>query len=72
MTDRDEKYRRNAQRLRAQVVEMGAEIIARGGTVDRYLLADDEKAEAIAKAPYWYRERFREVRDRGRARYADS
>ena len=71
MTSRDEQYRRNAQRLRAQVVEMGAEIIAKRGDIDRYLLSDEEKAEARAKASSFFANEFRRLQAKLRLAYAD-
>lgn len=70
MTSRDEQYRRNAKRLRAQVVALAAEVVARGGALDDYLLSDDERAEAIAKAPQVFRDKFRLMQRRLENAYA--
>jgi hypothetical protein len=70
MTSRDEQYRRNAKRLRAQVVALAAEVVARGGALDDYLLSDEERAEAIAKAPQVFRDKFLRLQARLRYGYA--
>jgi hypothetical protein len=72
MTSRDEQYRRNAKRLRAQVVGLAAEVVARGGGLDDYLLSDEERAEAIARAPQVFRDKFTRLQARLRFEYAGS
>jgi len=64
MTDRDERHRRNAQRLRGLTVDLAAEVVARGGSLTGLALTEEERAEATAKAPWVFRRKFRELQRR--------
>lgn len=58
-TSRDDRHRRAAQRLRSLVVDLAAEVRARGGTLDWYPdLTVDERTEAQDRAyTFWPRRR---------------
>lgn len=62
-TSRDDRHRRAAQRLRGLVVDLAAEVIARGGNLDWYPdLTEEERAEADDQArDFWPRRRVRMV-----------
>lgn len=54
-SSRDDRHRRAAHRLRALVVALAAEVRARGGSLDRYDLSDEERAEAEEQARGFWR-----------------
>lgn len=62
MADRDARHRKAAQRLRTLAVDLGAEVVARGGSLDYYPeLTAEEVVEAQAKSRGFFRRRFLEV-----------
>lgn len=57
-TSRDDRHRRAAQRLRALTVDLGAEVVARGGSLDYFEeMTTKERVEAEAQAPNVFRDR---------------
>ena len=64
MASRDDRHRRAAARLHAVAVELAAEVLAKGGTLDWYDLTDAERAEAKSKAKTFWPERLLKVQVR--------
>jgi hypothetical protein len=73
MTSRDDRHRKAAQRLRGLVVELAAEVRARGGSLDRYPdLTEEERTEAEEQARGFWRAYGLQVRLRMRQTVAEA
>ena len=61
-TGRDDRHRKNAERMRPVLIALGAEVVAKGGSLDRFpQLRPDEVAEIEARAVTFFRDRAVEV-----------